>query len=43
MFSIYNNQDLMDQLFAAHAGKKLHHANLIYGGAEKILYPLALD
>ncbi|MDC0614630.1 hypothetical protein OAP05_01905 [Schleiferiaceae bacterium] len=23
----------MDQLFAAHGGKKLHHANLIYGGA----------
>jgi DNA polymerase-3 subunit delta' len=33
MFSIYNNQDLMDQLFAAHGSKKLHHANLIYGGA----------
>ena len=23
----------MDQLFAAHGSKKLHHANLIYGGA----------
>ena len=33
MFSIYNNQDLMDQLCAAHSSKKLHHANLIYGGA----------
>ena len=33
MFSIYNNQDLMDQLIAAHGSKKLHHANLIYGGA----------
>ena len=42
MFSIYNNQDLMDQLFAAHAGKKLHHANLIYGGAGEDPLPIGL-
>ena len=42
MFSIYNNQDLMDQLFAAHAGKKLHHANLIYGGAGEDPLPVGL-
>ncbi|MDA0741049.1 MAG: hypothetical protein O2862_03945 [Bacteroidetes bacterium] len=42
MFSIYNNHDLMDQLFAAHAGKKLHHANLIYGGAGEDPLPVGL-
>lgn len=32
----------MDQLFAAHAGKKLHHANLIYGGAGEDPLPVGL-
>ena len=32
----------MDQLFAAHAGKKLHHANLIYGGAGEDPLPIGL-
>jgi len=43
MFSIYNNQDLMDQLIAAHNSKKLHHANLIYGGAGEDPLPVALS
>lgn len=32
----------MDQLFAAYAGKKLHHANLIYGGAGEDPLPVGL-
>ena len=43
MFSIYKNQDLMDQLFAAYSSKKLHHANLIYGGAGADPLPIALN
>ena len=33
----------MDQLIAAHNSKKLHHANLIYGGAGEDPLPVALS
>ncbi len=42
MFRIYNNQDLMGQLFAAHSSRKLHHTNLISGGPGEDPLPVAL-